>query len=299
MPLLVSHLGPRGTNTETVALVYGEQYHGQTGQPVEFKPCPSIGKTLEAAATGQVDVAIVPVENSTEGSIAITLDGLWAAHNLRIQQELILPIAHELLSAGDCLTALTRVVSHPQALGQCQKWLSTHLPQVILVPANSTTEAIQIIGDDPTAAAIASPRASTLFNLPILQSNIQDYPDNCTRFWAIGKEGYLNGSHTTVAFSVPRNQPGALVRPLQLLADRNINLSRIESRPTKRSLGEYVFFMDLEASQTEPRLQEALAELKAQTEVLKIFGSYPTKVLQLADLGHFHQTDWGPLHPPT
>jgi prephenate dehydratase len=155
---------------------------------------------------------------------------------------------------------------------------------VILVPANSTTEAIQIIGDDPTAAAIASPRAATLFNLPVLHTDIQDYPDNCTRFWAIGKEGYLTGSHTTLAFSVPRNMPGALVNPLKLLAERDINLSRIESRPTKRSLGEYVFFMDLEASQGEPRLKEALAALTQYTEVLKIFGSYPTKVLQLADL---------------
>ena len=291
-PLVVAHLGPRGTNTETVALVYGEQHQERTGQVVEFLPCPSIGKTLEAAAQGLVDVAIVPVENSTEGGIAITLDCLWAAENLKIQQELVLPITHVLLSRGKLLADLTKVVSHPQALGQCQKWLGAHLPQVSLVPANSTTEAIQIIGDDPTAAAIASPRAATLFDLPVLQTDIQDYPDNCTRFWAVSSEGYLTGSHTTLAFSVPRNVPGALVAPLQLLAQRNINLSRIESRPTKRSLGEYVFFMDLEASQTELRLQEALEKLKQYTEVLKIFGSYPTKVLQLADLQHFHPPGW-------
>lgn len=288
MPLVVAHLGPRGTNTETVALVYGEQYHGQTGQMVEFQPCPSIGKTLEAVAQDQADVAIVPVENSTEGGIAITLDSLWWIESLKIQQELVLPITHVLLSRGRSLENLTRVVSHPQALGQCQKWLSIHLPQVMLVPANSTTEAIQIIGDNPNSAAIASPRAATLFDVPILQTNIQDYPDNCTRFWAIAKEGYLTGSHTTLAFSVPRNMPGALVNPLKLLAQRNINLSRIESRPTKRSLGEYVFFMDLEASQAEPLFQEALEALEQYTEVLKIFGSYPTKVLQLADLEHFH-----------
>lgn len=288
MPLVVAHLGPRGTNTETVALVYGEQHQARTGQRVDFSPCPSIGKTLEAVAQDKVDVAIVPVENSTEGGIAITLDGLWGAETLKIQQELVLPITHVLLSRGKSLESLTRVVSHPQALGQCQKWLGIHLPQVILVPANSTTEAIQIIGDDPNSAAIASPRAATLFDLPILQEDIQDYPDNCTRFWAIGKDGYLTGSHTTLAFSFPRNMPGALVNPLKLLAERNINLSRIESRPTKRSLGEYVFFMDLEASQAEPRLQEALEELQQYTEVLKIFGSYPTKVLQLPDLQHFH-----------
>ncbi|MFN9175615.1 MAG: prephenate dehydratase [Synechocystis sp.] len=284
MTLVVSHLGPEGTNTETVALVYAAAHHQQTGQTVKLLPCPSIGKTLEAVAQKRVDVAIVPVENSTEGTVAITFDSLWAADGLSIQQELVLPIAHVLLSCASSLTAIAKVVSHPQALGQCQKWLSAHLPEAILVPANSTTEAIQLIEHDPHAAAIASPRAATLFDVPVLHTQIQDYPDNCTRFWAISPQGHLSGSHTTLAFSVPKNRPGALVNPLQVLAKREINLSRIESRPTKRSLGEYVFFMDLEASQEQAHLQEALAELAQYTAELKIFGSYPTRFLSLADL---------------
>jgi len=289
MPLVVSHLGPEGTNTETVALVYAHNHHRKTGETVQLLPCPSIGKTLEAVADQQVDVAIVPVENSTEGTVAITFDSLWAADGLKIQQELVLPIAHVLLSRAPSLMTIKTVVSHPQALGQCQKWLSVNLPQAILVPANSTTEAIQLIEDDPQAAAIASPRAATLFNVPVLHTNIQDYPDNCTRFWAISSQGHLSGSHTTLAFSVPKNRPGALVNPLQVLAKRDINLSRIESRPTKRSLGEYVFFMDLEASQEQAHLQEALAELAQYTAELKIFGSYPTQFLALADLAQCYR----------
>ena len=284
MSLVVSHLGPQGTNTETVALVYAHNHQQKTGERVHLLPCPSIGKTLEAVVQKRVDVAIVPVENSTEGTVAITFDSLWAANDLKIQQELVLPIAHVLLSRAPALAMLKNVVSHPQALGQCQKWLSAHLPQAVLVPANSTTEAIHLIENDPSAAAIASPRAAALFDVPVLATDIQDYPDNCTRFWAISPQGQLSGSHTTLAFSVPKNRPGALVNPLQALAKRGINLSRIESRPTKRSLGDYLFFMDLEASQEQAHLQDALAELAQHTAELKIFGSYPTQFLALSDL---------------
>ncbi|MFM1842325.1 MAG: Prephenate dehydratase [Cyanobacteriota bacterium] len=288
MSLVVSHLGPQGTNTETVALVYAHNHSKQTGETVELLPCPSIGQTLAAVAEGRVDVAIVPVENSTEGTVGITFDSLWAADNLKIQRELVLPIAHVFLSRASSLTAIAKVISHPQALGQCQKWLSAHLPQAVLVPANSTTEAIHLIDDDPQAAAIASPRAATLFDVPVLATDIQDYPDNCTRFWAISPQGQLSGSHTTLACCVPNNRPGALVNPLQTLAKRGINLSRIESRPTKRSLGDYLFFMDLEASQEEAHLQEALVELAQYTAELKIFGSYPTQFLTAFDLAHFY-----------
>ena len=288
MPLVVSHLGPQGTNTETVALVYAHNHQQKTGELVHLLPCPSIGKTLEAVVQKRVDVAIVPVENSTEGTVAITFDSLWAANDLKIQQELVLPIAHVLLSRAPALGMLKNVVSHPQALGQCQKWLSAHLPQAVLVPANSTTEAIHLIENDTQAAAIASPRAAALFDVPVLATDIQDYPDNCTRFWAISPQGQLSGSHTTLAFSVPKNRPGALVNPLQALAKRGINLSRIESRPTKRSLGDYLFFMDLEASQEQSHLQDALAELAQHTAELKIFGSYPTQFLTLSALAHFY-----------
>ncbi|BFM41205.1 probable prephenate dehydratase [Synechocystis sp. LKSZ1] len=274
MSLVIAHLGPRGTNTETVALAYADWLQQTQGQTAQLLPYPSIGQTLHSAADPSIDVAIVPVENSTEGSIGVTLDTLWERGNLQIQQELVLPIIHVLLSHGRALEGLAKVYSHPQALGQCQKWLAQHLPQAELIATNSTSEAVQLIQQDPTAAAIAAPRAAQLFEVPVLRAGINDYADNCTRFWVVGRQPSHHGSHTALAFTVPTNVPGALVHPLQALAKRQINLCRIESRPTKRSLGEYLFFMDLEASQTDEHLQAALAELEQYTEILKLFGSY-------------------------
>ncbi|HAJ63478.1 MAG TPA: prephenate dehydratase, partial [Cyanobacteria bacterium UBA8543] len=141
-------------------------------------------------------------------------------------------------------------------------------------PTNSTTEALQDVDKDLTVGAISSERAAQLYNLPILASGINDYPDNCTRFWVVGKQPSPGGSHTSLAFSLPANVPGALVNPLQVFASRGINMSRIESRPTKRSLGEYLFFIDLEADASQPSVQKALSELASHTEVLKILGSY-------------------------
>jgi prephenate dehydratase len=284
MSLSVAHLGPQGTNAETAALAYAHWLSHHQGQSTHLIPYPTIGQSLQAAADQEVDLAIIPVENSTEGSIVVTLDTLWERGNLQIQQELVLPIIHVLLSWGTSLESLTTIYSHPQALGQCQKWLAKTLPHCRLVPANSTTEAIQLLEHSPHLAAIASPRAANLYQVPVLEAGINDYPDNCTRFWVVGIKPQTTGSHTALAFSVPANVPGALVNPLQVLAERNINLSRIESRPTKRSLGEYLFFMDLEVSQSQSSLQEALAELSRYTEVLKIFGSYSILSLEKQDL---------------
>ena len=280
----VAHLGPAGTNSETVAHQYGKQWQAIHGQEVIYVPRASIGKTLDAVTQKQVEIAIVPVENSTEGSVAVTLDGLWAADSLQIQQELVSPIVHMLVSQGETLGQIKRVLSHPQALGQCQRWLVKNLPDTRILPTNSTSEAIQLIQSDPTAAAIASPRAASLYRIPTLVANIQDYAENWTRFWAIGNHPSEAGSHTTLGFSVEKNQPGILVQPLQVLAKRGINLSRIESRPTKRYLGEYLFFMDVEASLEDPLLQEALEELQGYTETIKIFGSYPTQILNSSDI---------------
>jgi prephenate dehydratase len=190
---------------------------------------------------------------------------------------------------------IQKVYSHPQALAQCQLWLGQFIPSAQLIPANSTTEALQYL-EDTNVAAISSPRAAELYNLPVLAHPINDYPDNYTRFWVLttsvreianveAGEGssiksttksaaklLLNASpsnctHTSLAFSVPANMPGALVK-------RGINLSRIESRPTKRSLGEYIFFMDVEANACQAFVRSALEELENHTETLKIFGCY-------------------------
>jgi len=232
-------------------------------------------------AQAQAHLAVVPVENSIEGSVTSTLDMLWQLDTLQIQQALVLPIRHALLSRASTIEAIQTVYSHPQALAQCQGWLEKFLPSVQLVPTNSTTEALQHLDTDYTAGVITSQRAAQLYNLPVLASAINDYPDNCTRFWVVGKQLSTGGSHTSLAFSTPANVPGALVKPLQVFASRGINMSRIESRPTKRSLGEYLFFVDLEADASQASAQAALSELASHTEILKIFGSYNVASLQL------------------
>lgn len=274
MVVSIAHLGPTGTYAETAALAYKNWLAEETGQQAILCPCPSIAQTLRAVAQGQANLAVVPVENSVEGSVSMTSDTLWQLDKLQIQHALVLPITHALISCAESLTAIRTVYSHPQALAQCQGWLEQFLPSVQLVPTNATTEALGYLREDETAAAISPTRAAQLYNLPILVCPINDYPDNYTRFWVLSLQPSQGGKRTTLAFSVPANVPGALAKPLQVFASRGINLSRIESRPTKRSLGDYLFFIDLEADARQESVQSALQELSAYTETLKIFGSY-------------------------
>lgn len=274
MTVSIAHLGPAGTYAESAAIACAKQLEQTTGEEIALHPCPSIAQTLKAVASGHTDFAVVPVENSIEGSVTVTLDTLWQLDNLRVQRALVLPISHALLSCAPTLEQIRVVYSHPQALAQCQGWLEKFLPTVQLIPTNSTTEALQHLAEDQAVGAIASQRAAQLYNLPTLAHPINDHPDNCTRFWVLSLEPWSNGSHTSLAFSLPANVPGALVKPLQIFAERGINLSRIESRPTKRSLGEYLFFIDIETSIESEQAQSAFLELQACTETLKIFGSY-------------------------
>ncbi|HEY9726645.1 MAG TPA: prephenate dehydratase [Chroococcales cyanobacterium] len=274
MSISIAYLGPPGTYTEAAALAYVRTLAKETPRESLLCPYPSIAQALRAVAQSHVALAVIPVENSIEGSVAVTLDTLWQLDTLQIQQALVLPIRHALLSQASTLELIRTVYSHPQALAQCQGWLETFLPSVQLVPTNSTTEALQYLNEDLTTGAIASERAAQLYNLPILASGINDYPDNSTRFWVMSLQPSAGGSHTSLAFSTPANVPGALVAPLQVLASRGINMSRIESRPTKRSLGEYLFFVDIEADTSQETVQAALSELAAYTEIFKIFGSY-------------------------
>ncbi|AOX03311.1 prephenate dehydratase [Moorena producens PAL-8-15-08-1] len=274
MSLSIAYLGPPGTYTEAAATAYAERLQKQQGQQSLLCPYPSIGQTLQSVANQQVDLAVVPVENSIEGSVAMTLDRLWQLDQLQIQQALVLPIRHCLMSRASTIADIKTVYSHPQALAQCQGWLEQFLPSVQLVPTNSTTEALQFLDKDHNAAAIASERAAKLYTLPVLASNINDYPDNFTRFWVLSLKPSPGGSHTSLAFSPPANIPGSLSKPLQVFARRGINLSRIESRPTKRLLGEYIFFIELESDLYAPLFKAALEEIIPDQEILKIFGSY-------------------------
>ncbi|MEA5570228.1 prephenate dehydratase [Calothrix sp. UHCC 0171] len=282
MNLSIAHLGPPGNYSEQAALFYMDWLAKTTVENVILCPYPSIAQSIKAVAEGQAKLAVVPAENSIEGSVTMTMDAMWQLDNLQISLALVMPIIHVLISCATSLENIQTVYSHPQALAQCQRWLERFLPNVQTVATNSTTEALQSLEADLSAAAISSQRAAKLYHLPILARDINDSPENCTRFWVVSQnsnvESFLtsptNASHTSLAFSVPANLPGVLAKTLQVFANLGINLSRIESRPTKRSLGEYLFFIDIEANIHQPLMQSALQELLNYTEILKIFGSY-------------------------
>jgi prephenate dehydratase len=274
MTVTIAYLGPEGTYTQLAALSFSLQLEQQTHQPVTLRAFPSIPRAMQAAANGEASVTIVPVENSTEGGVSTTLDTLWQLSHLQIQQALVMPIRHGLLSKASRLEEIQLVYSHPQALSQCQTWLEHHLSQAGLLPTRSTTEALEHLSDNSSTAAISSEWAAQLYDLPILVHDINDNTENCTKFWVLGLEHHSQGDYTSLAFSLPTNTPGALLKPLQIFAHQNINLSRIESRPTKRSLGDYLFFIDLEANGADKSTARALEELADCTETLINFGSY-------------------------
>jgi prephenate dehydratase len=284
-PLSIAYLGPAGTYTEAATLAYAKHLAESLHHPYELTPQQTIAHTLQRVNQGEADLAIVPVENSIQGSVTVTLDLLWQLTGLTIRQAIILPIEHALITHVTQLEQISSVYSHPQALAQCQNWIADHIPQAQIRSTDSTADAIGTLTTDTTAAAIASPRAALLYNCPIVAHPINDYPDNCTRFWAISRTDspvtwpQSPGSHhASIAFSLPQNSPGALLDPLTAIASRNINMSRIESRPTKRLLGEYLFFVDCEIVGSDrddrPLWNAALEDLKTHTKILKLFGTY-------------------------
>ncbi|NEQ96719.1 MAG: prephenate dehydratase [Cyanothece sp. SIO2G6] len=284
MTITIGHLGPQGTYSEVAALTVRTWLAQHDQENVSLLPHTSIAQTLDALAQGGTTLAVVPVENSTEGSVTATLDTFWRLDDIRIQQAWNLPITHALISHASHEGQMDTVYSHPQALAQCHDWLQDHLPSVHQVATQSTAHALEHLGPktkpNQTVGAIASKRAAELYDLPIFAYPINDQPDNCTRFWVISRtdmnypDALPMATHTSLAFSLPQNRPGVLLQTLQIFGQRDLNLSRIESRPTKRSLGEYLFFLDVEQNLHNPAMEAAIAELRQCTETLKIFGQY-------------------------
>lgn len=285
MNLSLAYLGPTGTNSETAALAYADWLAREQRFKATLQPYPSIAVAMQSVVEGKVDRAVVPVENSLEGSVTVVLDSLWQTNNLHVHQELTIPIAHGLLSYAQSLEEIETVYSHPQGIAQCQKWLANNLPQAQLVSTKSTTEGIKYLQNEPTSAAVSAPRAAQLYQVPLLRSDIKDRPDNCTRFWIVSQQVSDFGTRLSLAFSLPRNVPGALVNALAIFASRNINLSKIESRPTKRSLGEYIFFIDLAGNSHDAEIRDALNDLTKCTEVLKVFGNYELLPISAQQIG--------------
>jgi prephenate dehydratase len=274
MTIAIAYLGPEGTYSQLAALAYRFELEKQQGQPVALVAFPSISRAMQATASGETTLTIVPVENSIEGGVTTTLDTIWQLQHLKIHRALVMPIRHNLLSRATHPTTVEVVYSHPQALAQCQLWIEKHTPTARLIPTSSTVEALHHVLENPKSAAIASAWAAMLHNVPILATQINDYLDNCTKFWVLGPETPNNGSYTSLVFSLPTNTPGALLKPLNVFANYSINLSRIESRPTKKSLGDYLFFVDLEAGDINEPCHRALQELDGCVETVVNLGSY-------------------------
>ncbi len=267
-PLTVGYLGPQATFTHQAALQ-------RFGVGAGYRPARSIGEVFDDVERGRVDLGIVPVDNSTEGAVSVTLDRLSVC-DVVICGELRLEIAQQLLSQATDLGEIKRVVSHPQALAQCRGWLAEHLPDVATEEMPSTAAAAELAAADPTVAAIASELAARLYGVPMLRSRIEDNPYNSTRFLVVGRRpvGPTGRDKTTILFAM-RNEPGALHRILEPLARSGINLTKIESRPAKQGPWEYVIFVDLEGHRDTPAVAAVLSEIGERTLFLKILGSYP------------------------
>ena len=268
----LAFLGPAGTYGEQAAIRLAELEGLST---VELVPQPGIRNVVQALASGSCDGAVVPVENSVEGGVTACLDALWEHPDLAVSRALVLPIRHALLGSGS-LEGVSEVLSHPQALAQCGQWLGDHLPKALQLPTSSTAEAARLVAGSRFRAAIASLEAGKEHGLEVLAYPINDVPGNCTRFLLLrrGPRGH-EGPLASLAFSLHSNQPGALLEALTCFARRGLNMSRIESRPSKREMGEYIFFVDLELIGGAAQLDAALEDLRPLCEHLALFGAYP------------------------
>jgi chorismate mutase/prephenate dehydratase len=267
-PLAVAYLGPPATFTHQAAV-------RRFGSSAQFIPVRSIANIFDEVERGRAQYGVVPVENSTEGAVNVTLDKLFDA-DVVIVGEVTLDIAEHLLSRASDLGEIKLVCSHPQALAQCRGWLAAHLPEVPTEEMSSTTASAERAKEDPSVAAIASEMAARLYDLPILRARIEDNAANSTRFLVIGRRPAppTGRDKTSILFSM-KNEPGVLYSILAPFAERRLNLTKIESRPTKRRPWEYVNFVDFEGHRDTEDVRAVLAEVKERCQFLKVLGSYP------------------------
>jgi prephenate dehydratase len=264
-------LGPAGTFSEEALLRLGEP-------DVEPVPCATIGEVFEAVDRGRADAGVVPIENSIEGSVPAALDGLAFDTALEIQAELVLDIHFSLMTTpGAKLADITSVAAHPQASGQCRLWLERHLPGRPVVAANSNAEAVRTAVASPGVAALGTTLAAELYGAEVVQTHVEDYAGNQTRFVVIGRglRERTGKDKTSLALFMKKDKPGALLMILSEFAYGEINLTKIQSRPTKRQLGDYMFFVDLEGHVEDANVRTALDCLRLKLRTVKVLGSYP------------------------
>jgi chorismate mutase/prephenate dehydratase len=273
-PLKVAFLGPEGTFTQQAVFRH-------FGHSVRALALPTIDEVFQEVEAGNADFGVVAIENSSEGTITNTLDRFLTSP-LHICGEVELRIHHCLMGKMDALTRVARVCSHGQALAQCRGWLDEHLPEAERVPVASNAEGARRARDEQGSAAIAGETAAEVYGLNILVREIEDRPDNATRFLVLGRK-LLRASgadRTTLLLSIgDTRSPGALHRLLEPLARYGISMSRIESRPSRRRKWDYVFFIDIEGHAEDARVRKALAALKKRASLFRVLGSYPRAVL--------------------
>ena len=261
-------LGPAGTYTEAAAIQH-------FGSKINREYLPTIDEIFKVAETGQTNFAVVPIENSTEGGVSAAMDRLTNT-TLIICGEIYLKIHHNLISLSESLDQVQRVVSHPQALGQCRNWLRRHLPNAELVPCNSNAEGVRQAAEDPAVAAIAAKEAAENYKLDVLVANIEDEPGNTTRFLVLSdRKTPPSGEDKTSLLLSARNKPGALFHLLKPLVDHDLDMTRLESRPSRSGHWEYVFFVDIKGHQDDPGVIQALNEIKLEAGLFRCLGSYP------------------------
>jgi chorismate mutase/prephenate dehydratase len=267
-PLGVAFLGPEATFSHLAALK-------KFGYASRFGPMATIQEVFGEVEKGKFHYGVVPIENSTEGVVNDTLD-LFAETPLNICGEIYLEISHDLVSKSGQKVDIEVIYTHPQAYGQCRRWLATHLPEIPVLEVASTGVAAQKASKNPNSAAIASAFAAPLYNLRLVEARIEDYPGNVTHFFVLGPDapGATGRDKTSILFAVD-NIPGALYKTLRPLAERSLNMTRIVSRPVKNEAWRYLFYVDLDGHQADSEVREALEEIEAISAHFKLLGSFP------------------------
>ncbi|QRN99187.1 prephenate dehydratase [Archangium violaceum] len=268
----IAYLGPPGTFSEEAALAWG-------GSEAHLLPLASLPAVVTAVETGAASSCVLPLENSLEGAVTTTLDLLIRETALQVRSELVLPVRHMLaVRPGLQLDEVRVLHAHPQALGQSRRFVERCLPDVAIVAALSNAAALtDALADSRPAAAISTRRAIELHSAAILAHDIQDHPNNQTRFILLGAEDAAptGNDRTSLCFAMSENRAGSLLDALLVLAEARINMTRLESRPAKELLGEYIFLADIEGHRLEPHVAAALQRMRQQTSFFKVFGSYP------------------------
>lgn len=271
----IAFLGPAGTFTEEA--LFTQPDYGAA----EIVPTATLAEALEAVCEDRAGLAFVPIENSIEGTVSATVDSLVFEVDLLIQREVVLDVhLHLAARPGTETSAIRRVLSFPHASAQARRYLATHLPGVEVVPTNSTAEAARLVGDErrTDTAALAPRLAAELYGLVVLESAVEDHPDNQTRFVALARRGVpapTGHDKTTIVCFQREDHPGSLHGILSEFSARSINLTKLESRPTKRSLGDYCFLIDLEGHIADEVVADCLRVLHAELAGVKFLGSYP------------------------